>query len=176
MLDLLASEDLREVVLVGHSYGGMVITAVADRVAGRLAHLVYLDAFVPEDGQCVLDLVPPERAAWFQEQARTVGDGWLVPALPLEVWGVTDAADVEWAAPRILPQPLGTLEQPLRFGGGGAASLPRTYIGTDYVLFRRFAERARTEPGWRSRHLATGHDAMITWPRELAALLLEIPD
>jgi hypothetical protein len=88
---------------------------------------------------------------------------------------MTDAADVEWAAPRILPEPLGTLEQPLRLSGGGAASLPRTYIGTDYVPFRRFAERARTEPGWRSRHLATGHDAMITRPRELAALLLEIP-
>jgi pimeloyl-ACP methyl ester carboxylesterase len=175
VVDLLASGDLREVVLVGHSYGGMVITAVACRVPERLAHLVYVDAFVPEDGQSALDLVAPERAAWFRERARTVGGGWLVPALPLELWGLIDAADVEWAAPRIRPQPLGTLAQPLRLGGGDPASFPRTYIGTDHVSFRRFAERARQEPGWRSRHLATGHDAMITRPRELAVLLLEIP-
>jgi pimeloyl-ACP methyl ester carboxylesterase len=175
VLELLASQDLAEVVLVGHSYAGMVITAVADRVAERLAHLVYLDAFVPEDGQCVLDLVTPERAELFREQARTMGDGWLVPALPLEAWGVTDPTDVQWATRRILPQPLGTLEQPLRLSGGSAASLPRTYISTDHLTFQRFAERARTEHGWRTRHLATGHDAMITRPRELAALLLEIP-
>jgi len=174
VLELLASEDLTEVALVGHSYGGMVITAVADRAAGRLAHLVYLDAFVPQDGQCVLDLVTPEVAALSREQARTVGDGWLVPALPLEFWGVTDAADVEWATPLMRPQPLGTLEQPLGLSGGGAASLPRTYIGTDHPMLQRFAERARAEGGWRSRHLATGHDAMITKPREVAAMLLEI--
>jgi len=175
VLAVLTYEDLWKVVLVGHSYGGMIITAVADRMPERLAHLVYLDAFIPNDGHCVLDLVSPERAAGFREGARASGDGRLVPALPLEVWGVTNAADIEWAAPRILPQPLGTLEQPLRLDGAAATSLPRTYISTDYLVFRRFAERARTEPGWHCRHLPTGHDAMITMPRELVALLLEIP-
>jgi pimeloyl-ACP methyl ester carboxylesterase len=176
VLGVLACEDLHDVVLVGHSYGGVVITAVAGRMPERLAHLVYLDAFVPEEGQCVLDLLPPERAATFREQARTHGDGWLVPAPPLELWGVTGAADVAWAAPRVLPQPLSTLEQPLRLPGGEVPPppLPRTYIVTDYPVFRPFSERAGADPGWRLRHLATGHDAMITTPGELAALLLEI--
>jgi len=174
VLAVLTYEDLRDVVLVGHSYGGMVITAVADRMPERLAHVVYLDAFIPEAGQCVLDLVSPERATTFRDGARASADGRSVPALPLEVWGVTDPGDVEWAASRISPQPLGTLTQPVHCEGAAATSLPRTYIGTDYVAFRRFAERARTDLGWRSRHLPTGHDAMITMPRELVALLLEI--
>ena len=148
---------------------------ITRRVRDRLAHVVYLDAFIPDDGQSLLDLLAPERAATFREQARTSGDGWRVPSPPLRQWGVTDAADVAWAGPRIGAQPLGTLEQPLRLRGDAAGPLPRTYIGTQYPTFRRFTERARTEPGWRCFVLPTGHDAMITMPRELATLLLEIP-
>jgi pimeloyl-ACP methyl ester carboxylesterase len=167
---LLACEDLRDVVLVGHSYGGMVITALAAREPDRLARLVYLDAFVPQVGECVFDLLAPDRAAAFREGARTEGEGWRVPSPPLERWGVTDPADVAWAGPRIGPQPIATFEQPL---GSPSPALPRTYIGTEYGTFLRFTERARAEPGWTVRELPTGHDAMITMPRELAALLLE---
>src|SRR4029450_13175141 len=79
VVSVLEFEDLKRVVLVGHSYGGMVITGVAERTAERLNHLVYLDAFVPRDGQSVADLVSPELAASFEEGVRLSGDGWRIP-------------------------------------------------------------------------------------------------
>ena len=82
VVGVLEYEDLRDVVLVGHSYGGMVITGVVDRAADRLAHLVYLDAFVPQDGQALADLVDSTLYTTLEEQARAEGEGWRVPALP----------------------------------------------------------------------------------------------
>jgi pimeloyl-ACP methyl ester carboxylesterase len=161
-------------VLVGHGYGGMVITTVAARAPERLAHLVYLDAFVPASGQPALDLLPPERRAALLEQARAAGDGWRIPPPPPELYGVTREDDLRWVRPRLGPQPLRSLEQPLRAEAAPGAALPRTFVAcTERHLFRRFADRARAEPGWRYRELATGHDAMITQPHELAGLLLE---
>jgi pimeloyl-ACP methyl ester carboxylesterase len=167
-------------VLVGHSYGGMVITAVADRAADRLAHLVYLDAFVPQDGQAVADLVGPTFYAMLEEQARAEGEGWRVPAPPPapERWGVTTEADVRWMRPRIGAHPLKAFQQPVRLTNPGAAALPRTFIHcTDKPagdMFAPFAARLRAEPRWRHRDLATGHDAMVTAPQEVTALLLEL--
>ena len=83
MLSVLPFEDLREVVLIGHSYGGMVATGVADRAPERLAQLVYLDAFVPRNGQCLFDLLGAESSARMREAARTVGDGWRTPPSPV---------------------------------------------------------------------------------------------
>ena len=168
---VLEYEDLGDAILVGHSYGGVVITGVA-AVSTRLAHLVYLDAFTPAHGQALLDLLPAERRATFEEQAR---DGWLVPAQPLERFGVTDEADLEWARPRIGDQPLKTFTQPVSDPEGAAQRLPRTYIwAAQFPGFAEFAARTRSDPTWRYREVATGHDAMITAPRPLADLLLEV--
>src|SRR5215203_5818244 len=113
ILGVLEYEDLAGVVLVGHSSGGMVVMAVADRAPGRVAHLVYLDAFVPQTGQALVDLPPADRRAVFVEQARTAGEGWRVPAPP-ERNGVIDEADLAWVRPRLGPQPLATFTEPLR--------------------------------------------------------------
>ncbi|MGH7752167.1 MAG: alpha/beta fold hydrolase [Gemmatimonadales bacterium] len=175
VLGVLQCEDLDRVILVGHSYGGMVITCVADRAPERLAHVVYLDAFVPRDGQSLYDLVPPERRAMYDEWARTKGEGFRLPSPPLEFFGLTDESDVRWAAPRVLPQPLATFTQPARLKGS-LAGVPRTYIACAKHTgpFKPFAQRAQTEPGWRYRALAAVHDVMITAPRDLVALLLEV--
>ena len=174
VLGVLAYEDLSGVVLVGHSYGGMVITAVAGRAAERLAHLVYLDAFIPADGERLLDLMLPERRATFLEQVRASGEGWQISPQPLEVFGVTDETDLRWAGSKVGPHPLRIFEQPMRIDKPPAASVLRTYIWcSGFPGFARFAERTRTDPGWRYRELATGHDAMITAPRDVAGLLLE---
>lgn len=175
VLGVLRCEDLEQVVLVGHSYGGMVITCVADRASERLAHLVYLDAFVPRDGQSLYDLVPAERRAMYDEWARTEGDGFRLPCPPLEYFGVSAEVDVRWAAPRVSPQPLATFTQPARLTHLVQA-LPRTYIACLQHTgpFKQFAQRAQSEPGWRYHGLDAVHDVMITAPRDLAALLLEL--
>lgn len=183
VVNLLEYEDLRGVLLVGHSSGGTVVAGVAQRVPERLAHLAYLDAFVPEAGQSLVDLLSPERRHDFERRVRAEGEDWKLPSPapgPWEVsvrqvWGVADEADLRWMVPRLGPHPFKTMTEPLP-AGNPAATPPRTYIRcTSFPnpTFDRFAEAAgRPGSGWRSRELATGHDAMVTMPRALAALLL----
>ena len=171
IVNVLEYEELTDVILVGHSYAGLVIPGVAHRLPGRVAHLVYLDAFVPRDGQCLLDLNPG--AAAQQARVREEGDGWRLTPSPGARFGVTDEADGAWLASRIGPQPYATFTQPVRLGD--TAPPAATYIFCSQPGgFRRFAEQVRDAPGWRYRELATGHDAMVTQPRELTDLLLEV--
>ena len=173
-------EDLDDVVLVGHSYGGMVITGVADRVPERIGRLVYLDADVPRDGESELDLVPADVRSRYEESARTRGDGWLVPPplpdplppglLPQEMWAVA----------RMVPQPLATMTQPLCLEHE-APDLPRTYVlctqDKDGKPPRPFLDRLRSDPAWRLVELAAGHTAHVAAPEKLTAALLDlVPD
>lgn len=168
----------RDVVLVGHSYGGMVVAPVAARRADRIASTVYLDAFVPEDGQSLFDLAPPGRADGFRELARLHGEGWRVPIPTPEAMGIVDEDEAHWLAERLTPQSIATLEQPVRFGADppDPELAPRFFIhcisDQPSVTFLPFAERARSTPGWTLFELASGHDAMLIVPDELARLLL----
>jgi pimeloyl-ACP methyl ester carboxylesterase len=174
ILGVLDVEDLHGVVLIGHSYGGMVATGVADRARGRIAQVVYLDAFVPQDGQCLLDLQAPEARDRMREFARTAGEGWRIPPNPMPP--DTPDADLQWAAGRRLPQPIKTFEQPLRMSN--QAPLPRTYIYCRRArpddVFRQFAERAQRESGWRYFEMDASHNPHITAPQALLALLEKI--
>jgi pimeloyl-ACP methyl ester carboxylesterase len=178
VLGVLTYEDLDQIVLVGHSYGTMVITGVADRVPERIAHLVYVDGAMTGDGQAVLDLFPPDgRAAW-RALVEAEGDDWRLPPADPSAFGITAAADAAWVRAKLVPQPFKTFTQPLKLANPAGFAGPKTYIacvaagpaGWRDVMI----ERVRGEDGWRYRELATGHDAMITAPRELAALLLEL--
>jgi pimeloyl-ACP methyl ester carboxylesterase len=164
---VLEYEDLASVVLVGHSYGGMVIAGVVQKVTRRLAELVYLDAFLPEHGKCLLDYGPP---------FPTREDGWRVPPPgPPQAFGVTDAHDIAWMAPRLGDGPLRCMTQPADLSADRAGGPRQTYIQcTTYGPFVEAADRAKRQ-GFRHRELLTaGHDAMITQPNELAELLLEL--
>lgn len=176
VVGVLEYEDLHDVILVGHSYGGMVITAVAERAAQRLAHLVYLDAFLPRDGECLLDFLPPPAREQTLARARAEGEGWyLPPQRDAHPYGITDPADIAWVRRKLTAQPLKTMQQPVRRVDPLAATLPRTYIScTATRYFTHSVERARSESGWRHRELATGHDAMITAPAALAGALLDL--
>lgn len=173
---VLECEDLRDVVLVGHSSSGAVVTGVAQRVPGRLAALCYLDAFVPQPGQSVLDLLAPARREHFLALAV---DGRIVldPDAAMDGWAVRDEADRAWLRPRLRPHPLRGLADPLP--DGRAPELARHYVHcTDKPAgdsFAGFAAAAREDPGWRLDVLATGHDAMVTAPAALADLLLKVP-
>jgi pimeloyl-ACP methyl ester carboxylesterase len=175
MLAVMQFEDLHDVVLVGHSYGGMVATGVADRAAARIAQLVYLDAFVPGDGQCLFDLVPAAARANNLEAVRSRGDGWRIPANPMPP--DTDAADVVWATPLRQPMPLKCFETPVHLQGAVTA-LPRSYIycgrSAPGDVFRPFAERARTSSDWQYFELDASHNPHITMPETLAELLHRI--
>ncbi len=175
VLGVLEMEDLRDVILVGHSYGGMVATSVADRARERIAHLVYLDAFVPRDGQSLLDMHPQDHRLRLEAVVRDQGQGWLVPPQPPPP--DTSPEDIAWIAPRRLPQPFGTFTTPFK-AQCGELTLPRTYIFCTKVgpadSFRQFSRRFQSEPGWRYRELEASHNPHITIPDRLMALLEEV--
>jgi len=177
VVGVLEYEDLREVVLLGHSYGGVVITGAADRVTARLAQLVYLDAEVPEDGQSEYDLMPPDERATYEEAARTKGDGWCIPPPVPETLPDDLDPDVRWVLSRMVPQPLRTFTQPVRLTSS-ASTVPRTYVyctgGKSGQPLPPYVDRARSEPGWVYRELAAGHAAHVTAPNDLADLLLQL--
>jgi len=175
VLGLLEFEDLRDVILVGHSYGGMVITGVADRAGERLKQLVYLDAMVPQDGQALADLIGPNARAEMEARARDVGQGWQLPPGPMAA--DTPEAMKGFAGPRRRPQPLLTFTQPIHLTDGGALDLPRLYVLCTVPggeTFMRIAAGLRDDPAWRVEEFATGHNLNYTMPRELADLLLEL--
>lgn len=180
IVGLLEERHLQGVILVGHSYGGIVITGVVDQAPERIAHLVYLDTFVPRDGESIAS-VSPMVFRLLRRQAQAHGDGWRIASHG--DYGVTREPDRSWVLSKVTPQPLKTYEQPLHLLNPAIVSTkPRTHIdctgsGVVFALMRHLlAPRALppTEAGWRLRQLPTGHDAMITLPRELAELLLEV--
>jgi pimeloyl-ACP methyl ester carboxylesterase len=181
VVNVLVFEDLTGVVLVGHSAGGRVISGVADRVPERLAHLVYLDAPLMRDGEGGLDRYPPAAQAALRERVRTQGAGWYQPVPESPRWGITDAADWAWVRSKLVPQPFRATTEPITLTGAGAG-LPGTYVlctgdkppgSPAAALAAPDVARAR-EQGYRYRELATGHDAMVTAPHTIAALLLEV--
>lgn len=177
VVNVLEFEDLRDVVLVGHSYGGMVISGVAEQAVGRLAQLVFLDAYIPQDGQTGYDQLTPEDLVALLELVRTQGEGWLGPApAPGSLADrIRDEVVRNWAEPRFRPHPMGTFAQPLRLQNSAAAALPRTYIYCTVMPgFEREAAWVRSQPHWRYRELSTFHGAPLTAPRDLADLLLSL--
>lgn len=173
VLGVLACEDLRDVVLIGHSYGGMVATGVADRARERIARLIYLDAFVPKDGQALADLVPAEQRQRMRDSVKA-GDGWRVSPNPSPP--DTSPEDLAWINAHRVPQSLKCFEQPL--GLQAELTLPRTYIQctryADKGPFGQFAARARSEAGWRLYELDASHSPNVTAPEALMALLQQV--
>jgi len=171
VLNVIKYEDLRDVVLVGHSYGGMVATGVADRARDRVAQLIYIDAFVPEDGQSLLDLSEPDRQR-LQELAKTA---WRVPPRPPST--DTPEADLEWLNARRVDMPIKCFDTKLKLHGG-KLTLPRSYIYATRITpadtFGQFARRTKNGPGWRYYEIDASHSPNVTAPETLMALLEKI--
>jgi pimeloyl-ACP methyl ester carboxylesterase len=161
-------EDLKNVILVGHSYAGMVITGVAERISSRLSSLVYLDAFLPENGKAVVDYVPPAP----QEQSPV--EPWRVkPITDAAGFGVSDAHDAEWVNKRLCDQPLRTLIQPVKTTLQDK-DIRRVFVQfTQTPWFSEAAARAQKKQFVFYQLMTGGHDAMITKPKELADILLK---
>lgn len=163
---VLECDDLENVVLVGHSYGGIVIAGVAARTAVRLARVVYVDAFLPDDGKSLKDYapVPPTRA-----------DGWRVPPPgPPRSFGVTDARDVAWMEHRLGDQPVKTFTQPVLRTASISASNHTFIQCTKAPFFADASERAKQRGFHHYELMSGGHDAMITEPAALSRILLGV--
>ena len=182
IVNLMEAEELRDVVLVGHSYGGMVITGAADALRDRIRHLVYLDAAVPADGHTFASFVPGiasedvlRRESAFRSMAP---DGtWLAPVAPAMV-GVSDPDDVLWLRRRLRAHPLRTWLDPLALPHGGHTGLPKTYVmaanpPTTAMGYPRVAEMARGGGEWICREIDCGHDMMVVDPERTAAFIAE---
>lgn len=173
IIKVLEFEGLKDVILVGHSYGGMVITGVADRAAtGRVGHVVYLDAANPEDGQSLEDVAGPMMA--LARQAGRVENGielvlWPFPGAG-QFYGVTDPDDLAWMDDKLTPHPWACFAQKLRLTGVGA-KIPQSHIVCTSTLPGRDVETLKARAEGRFWEVDTGHDLMITEPEKVAQLL-----
>jgi pimeloyl-ACP methyl ester carboxylesterase len=171
--NLLRWEELSDVILCGHPYGGFVISGVADRVPERIRSLLYLDAFVPEDGECVLDHYSPGVAQHIRTLARTAGSGWKVPPIPAERFNV-DPRDAAWVNAQCTPQSITTFEERIRLNRPPAHDATHI-LATDWghSPFQASFERAKAR-GWKTRTIGCGHELVLDLPDELTHQLLEI--
>ena len=167
------------VILVGHSYAGMIISGVVEANADRVQRLVFLDAFIPEDGQSVLDLLPPEIGAYFRNVAREHGNGWRLPGGDgqLDLWGLKPGEAREFVRARLCDFGLRCFEEPLRLPANRKSSVPATFVAgvaegyPARPFFEPFARKARAS-GWEVAELETGHDCHVERPGEVADILV----
>jgi len=179
VIGLLARENLQGVTLVGHSYAGMVITGVAERALHRLNGLVYVDAFIPCDGQSALDLLPETIAQSFRQQADKSGEGWRLRAGEgqLDMWGLKSGPARDFVRSRLSDFSLNCFEEAVRIPANAAAKLPRRFIACvaegypARPIFQRFGDRAKQE-GWNYNELPTGHDCHVEMPDAFVSSLL----
>ena len=153
---------------------GMVVTGVADRVPTKIRRLVYLDAFLPENGKAQMDYMLPQRAALVRKEGEETG---MVTPLPLQGFGVTKPDDVAWASRHLVKNPYRTMAQPIRLTNESAVRrLRKTYIYCSSPAsgaFDQFAETLRNNPEWQFFEIKSGHDVMIIDPEGLAKILLQ---
>jgi pimeloyl-ACP methyl ester carboxylesterase len=177
VVNLLTYEDLKEVILVGHSYGGMVITGAADRAIDRVGHLVYLDSATPANGESLATHSKPFVDAQRQRIFTVNGVELIMPpsAALARFLGVTDPDDVAWVVERLTPHPWKTTTQPLRLTNEAALwAIPQTHICCTASLAIRDVERIKAVSEGRLWDIDTGHDLMLTEPHETAELLLRV--
>jgi len=176
VVGLLEAEELTDIVLVGHSYGGIVITGVAARAKARLRQLVYLDAVLVEDGQAWSDVFPPEVVETRRKSAVMQGGVKTIPAPDPAIYGFADPADTEWVRRRMTPHPFATFDQRMHWGGAIGNGLPKAYIDCREPAMPALAaikERHRGKPGSSFIDLKTGHDLMVSAPEETTRILLQ---
>ena len=167
------------VILVGHSYAGMIISGVAAKNPASIKRLIFLDAFIPDDGQCALDLLPAEIGAYFRGVAREHGEGWRLPGGDgqLDLWGLKPGDARDFVRARLCDFSLRCFEEPVSLPANHKAGIPATYVACvaegypAKAVFAPFAAKARAS-GWQVAEVNTGHDCHVERPAEVAEILL----
>jgi pimeloyl-ACP methyl ester carboxylesterase len=172
VVNVIKFEDLRNIVLVGHSYAGCVISGVAEEMLPTIASIVFVDAFLPEDGQRMLDLTPANlRDAALEAQSKGEIARPIVPAAAFKV----NEQDQAWVNSKLTPQPLGPTFTPNKFAGARAKVAKKTYIraqGYPMPGFDKWLAQCKADPTWRTHSIDCGHDIMVDRPDELTELLI----
>jgi pimeloyl-ACP methyl ester carboxylesterase len=171
---LIIAEDLNDIVLLGHSYGGMVIAGVAERMEERIHSLIVLDGFVPEDGKAMREYWPGSVMSWLDKEAEKSG-GVSVPPLPAESLAVA-AENRAFVDSRATPQPYGTFNEVIRLSGARERIVNKSYIRASRFRSHPFdgvMKRLEAKPGWRLQTIDSGHMPMLDTPEKLAELLLQ---
>lgn len=180
LVNVIESEELEDVVLVGHSFGGVPITGVADRIPERLAHLVYFDSVLLENGQDSFSNYPKEEAEARIAAAAKKTDGLAVPVpSPLPpVWGIEQGTpEYEWAVRQLTPHPLGSYTSPLNLNNPIGNGVPATYIhctAPSHPVLESSRELAKAQQGWNWVEIKAPHEAHITHPALLTDVLLRV--
>jgi len=182
VVSTIETEELNDVILVGHSFGGTVISGAADALMDRVRHLVYLDAFLPKSGRSPFSLFSPDVVEARRKSAIEApglgGKTLAMPPPPPDVFGVTDPDDVAWLARHLRPHPIKTYEDALMLKHAAlGAGRPKTFIACtvpQYPTLDPTHEWVRSQPDWTYKELATGHDAMVTAPAALSEMLLGV--
>jgi pimeloyl-ACP methyl ester carboxylesterase len=174
VLGTIESERLDDVILVGHSYAGVVVTAVADRIAQRVSRLVYLDALVPKSGQSAYDCGGPVFRDRMEKAVKEHGEGWYIPLPSAERMGLLLQDDIDFAMPRLVPHPARTFAEAVTLKSPWGKPVRRTYInciGKSTPGGPRSVQAAGIDD---YHELSTGHDAMVTAPADVARILRDL--
>lgn len=175
VVSAIETEELNDVILVGHSFGGLSVTGAASRIPQRLRHLVYLDSLILQSGQSLIDGLGTEAAA--QRRSAYAAAGHVLPAPPPAYFGVTDEADTAWLRRRLTAHPSGTWETPMNLNGPVGLGRRTTYIACTQprlASVAKYVQFARDQPGWKVLELAAAHDAMVTAPQALVEMLVAV--
>ena len=174
IVNVLKWEDLKDIVLVGHSYGGIIVSGVADQMHDKIASIVFLDAFVPEDGDSLYEKASAAAKGGMTE-ALNKGEPSMKP-VPAAVFRVNEK-DRAWVDAKCTPQPIGTLTDKAKVTGGREKIAKRTYIrakGYPSIPFDAAYDKLKGMAGWKMYEMTAGHDAMVDEPDRLTEILIEV--
>jgi pimeloyl-ACP methyl ester carboxylesterase len=178
LVNHIEAEELDNVILVGHSFGGTSISGAADRMPSRIRHLVYLDSVILQNGESVFGALPPDVVAARRKMVAEQGNGIFIPPAPVTAFGIPDDHRLAaWVKRRLTPHPVSTYDSPMRLANPVGNGRPRTYIicaNPIYGPLEATRQWVKKQDGWIVREIATGHDAMVLAPVELARMLADI--
>jgi len=176
VINVIEAEELKDVYLVGHSFAGSIVSGVADRIPGRLKHVVFLDAVILQDGTTFLDTIAPELREGALKRIQEVDGVKILPSPPkAAAFGVSDPEAAAWVERRLTPQPASVYTSPLKLAHPLGNGLPVTYIRCIEPIYHGMdasGAYAKAQASWQYLELETGHDAMVSDPDKLSGILV----
>jgi pimeloyl-ACP methyl ester carboxylesterase len=174
VVGVIEHHELDNVVLCGHSYGGMVVAGVADKLHDKIKSLIFLDAFIPTNGKSLMDLQPPALAEKMRAEAKAEGDGWRIKRLSANYFRVADPEDIARLDRHAVDQPIGTMAQKANLTGAWEKIPHLAYIraGGHQGPFGQFQDRLRNDARWQVFEVPCGHNIMLDMPEALTGLFL----